>query len=289
MGEKKGKLRFKSLKINDKYHLGIFNDTTYEQIFYIRLNGRSVVITVAVSVFILIALTTVLIAFTPIKELIPGYPDREMRKTMQRNIFMIDSMENTIAEWNFYLDNSIKILSGNIPQIIQSPSDSTYKSKPFVDSRSKADSLFRQQIEREEQLNVNSNGINSGNKELWNMNLMTPLKGEIVSKFDIGTEHFGIDIVSTPNAVVTAIYDGTVIMSDRTVEPDNIIQIQHDNNLMSVYKHNAKLLKKQGSRVKAGDAIAIAGNSEESNSSSSLHLEIWYRGTPVNPEQYIVF
>jgi hypothetical protein len=289
MNGKKRKWGVNRLNLKDKYRLGIYNDTTYEQVFHFRLKGREVLVVIVISIILLVGLNTFFIAFTPVREFIPGYPNKETRKIMQNNVLKIDSLENVLVEWTHYWNNSIRVLSGNSTQIIQNPPDSNVVNKPFVDIRSKQDSLFRDRIEREERFDFNDNFPVKKNKNISELHLMTPLKGKITSKFNVGENHIGVDIVSSPNDVVVAILDGTVIMAEWTLETGNSILIQHSDNIISVYKHNAKLLKKQGNKVKAGDAIAIMGNSGELTYGPHLHFELWFNGIPIDPEQYIAF
>jgi murein DD-endopeptidase MepM/ murein hydrolase activator NlpD len=289
MKEKKKKWNFKWLNLKDKYRLGIYNDTTYEQIVHFRLKGREVLVTIVVSIVLLVSLNTFFIAFTPIREFIPGYPDKETRKIMQNNVLKIDSLENELVGWSIYWDNSIRVISGNSTQIIKNTPDSSYTNRPFQDVRSKEDSLFRDQIEKEERFDFGTDMSLRKGKDIFEIHFMPPLKGKITSSFNAGENHLGVDIVSSPNDVVVATLDGTVILSEWTLETGYVIQIQHSDNIISVYKHNAKLLKKQGSKVKAGDAIAIMGNSGELTSGHHLHFELWSKGVPLDPEQYIVF
>ncbi|MDR1887645.1 MAG: M23 family metallopeptidase [Prevotellaceae bacterium] len=290
MSEKKRKWNLKWLNFKDKYRLGIYNDTTYEQIFHFRLTGREVVVALVISIFLLVGLNTFFIAFTPLREYIPGYPDSETRRIMQNNVLKIDSLENEIAEWALYWDNSIRVVSGTGTQIVQNPPDSSIANKPFSDVRSKQDSAFRDLIEKEERFEFSTDfsSFNRG-KNLSEIHFMAPIRGKITSGFNVGENHLGIDIVSSPNDVVVATLDGTVILSEWTLKTGYNILVQHSDNIISVYKHNAKLLKKQGSRVKAGDAIAIMGNSGELTSGHHLHFELWCKGVPLDPEQYVVF
>ncbi|MDR2382702.1 MAG: M23 family metallopeptidase [Prevotellaceae bacterium] len=289
MNGKKIKWGINRLNLKDKYRLGIYNDTTYEQVFHFRLKGREVLVVIVISIILLVSLTTFFIAFTPVREFIPGYPSEETRKIMQSNVLKIDSLENVLVEWTHYWNNSIRVLSGNSTQIVQNPPDSNIVNKPFVDVRSKQDSLFRDRIEREERFDFKDNFPAKKSKNTSELHLMRPVKGKITSKFNVRENHIGVDIVSSPNDVVVATLDGTVIMAGWTLETGNSILIQHADNIISVYKHNAKLLKKQGSKVKAGDAIAIMGNSGELTYGPHLHFELWFNGIPIDPEQYIAF
>jgi hypothetical protein len=289
MKGKKKKWSIRSLNFKDKYLLGIFNENTYEEVFRIRLKGREVLVAVIIFIFLLISSNTFLIAFTPIRELIPGYPDKETRMIMQNNVLKIDSLENILTEWTLFWKNSIRVISGNSTQIIQNPPDSTSITKTFVDVRSRQDSLFRERIEQEERFDFNNNISAQRNRGVSDKHFMAPLRGKITSQFNAAENHTGIDVVSSPDDVVVATLDGTVIVAEWTLETGNSIVIQHADNIVSVYKHNAKLLKKQGSKVKTGDAIAIIGNSGELTYGPHLHFELWFNGIPLNPEHYIAF
>ena len=279
----------KKISLKDKYRLGVYNDTTYEQVFHFRLTGRGVLTVSAILMVVLIALTTVLIAFTPLRELIPGYPGSETRRSIQANVHKADSLEKVVLTWSRYIDNALKIIEGDNPSIVQILPDSSFKNIRFKDTRSKDDSLLRAEIEQDEQFDLAVNDKELKYSGLSGLYFFPPVKGEITSKFEPKYNHLGIDIATGPDQVVSATLDGTVIMADWTIETGNVIQIQHDDNLISVYKHNAKLLQKQGNRIKAGDAIAIVGNSGELTSGPHLHFELWYKGASLNPEQYILF
>ena len=278
----------KRLSLKDKYRLGIYNDTNYEEIFHFRLTGRGVLLSLALSAVVLTISVIILVAFTPLRKFVPGYPDDETRLAMRDNLLKTDSLVKVIDEWSRYINNTLRIVSGDNPTIIQNTLDSSYRNKPFRDIRSTDDSLMRVQVENEERFKLGT-GSEVRSKGLSGIHFFPPVKGEITNRFDAKSNHLGTDIATSPNEVVSATLDGTVILAEWTVETGNVIQIQHDNNLVSVYKHNAKLLQKQGNRVRAGDAVGIVGNSGELSSGAHLHFELWYNGVPLNPEQYLVF
>ncbi|MDR2563736.1 MAG: M23 family metallopeptidase [Prevotellaceae bacterium] len=288
MSKKRIRWHLKRLNLKDKYRLGIYNDTNYEEIFHFRLTGQGVLLSMTALAVIVVGFTIMLIAFTPLRKLIPGYPSDEMRLSMRDNLLKADSLDKAIDEWSYYLNNTLRIIAGDNPATMQNTPDSSFKNKSFRDVRSADDSILRAQVESEERFNLGT-GAENRSKDLSGIHFFPPVKGEITNGFDAKVNHLGIDVVTAPNQVVLATLDGTVIMSEWTVETGNVIQIQHDNNLVSVYKHNAKLLQKQGNRVKAGDAVAIVGNSGEFSSGTHLHFELWYKGAPLNPEQYVVF
>jgi murein DD-endopeptidase MepM/ murein hydrolase activator NlpD len=146
-------------------------------------------------------------------------------------------------------------------------------------------------VEQEEQYNlsVGTTGAERGTS-LANIHFFPPVKGIVSSNFDERTRHYATDIVTQPKAVVSSTLDGTVIMTGWTMETGFVMMIQHQNNLVSVYKHNARLLKETGDRVWAGEAISIVGDSGELYTSGQhLHFELWHNGEPLNPTDYIFF
>ena len=276
-------------KLKHKYRLVFFNDNTFEEVWHFRLSLLNVLsVTGTVSLF-LITIVTVLIAFTPLREFIPGYPNEDMRRTIVINSMRLDSLEKQIRMRDQYFANLNNLISGKEQIKYETPQDTskTYKNINFT--KSIHDSLLRQRIEEEEQFNFSVSVNNKVENSISEMHFFPPVKGIITNNYDAKESHFGIDIVGSPNEVVKATLDGTVIMATWTLETGNIIQIQHQNNIVSVYKHNANLLKKVGNQVKAGDAIAIIGNSGELSTGPHLHFELWYNGKPINPVEYIIF
>jgi murein DD-endopeptidase MepM/ murein hydrolase activator NlpD len=275
--------------LKHKYRLVFFNDNTFEEVWHLRLSLLNVLSVVGTVSLFLITIVTILIAFTPLREFIPGYPNENMRRTLVLNAIRLDSLEKQIRIRDQYFANLNTLISGREPIKYDTPQDSgkTYKNISFT--KSVHDSLLRQRIEEEEQFNFSVAANNKSENKISDMHFFPPVKGIITNNYNAKEGHFGIDIVGSPNEVVKATLDGTVIMASWTLETGYIIQIQHQNNILSVYKHNANLLKKVGSQVKAGDAIAIIGNSGELTTGPHLHFELWCNGKPINPLDYIVF
>jgi murein DD-endopeptidase MepM/ murein hydrolase activator NlpD len=288
--EKKEKRR-KALitKLKHKYRLVFFNDNTFEEVWHLRLSLLNVLSMVGTISLLLIILVTVLIAFTPLRELIPGYPNEDMRRTNVLNAIRLDSLEKQLHIRDQYFNNLNALISGGEPVKYEIPRDSTKSYKNIKFTKSVHDSLLRQRIEEEEQFNFSVPTNIKHESSISEMHFFPPVKGIITNGYNAKENHLGIDIVGSPNEVVKATIDGTVIMASWTIETGYIIQIQHQNNVVSVYKHNANLLKKVGSTVKTGDAIAIIGNSGELTTGPHLHFELWYNGKPVNPADYIIF
>ncbi|MCK7537194.1 MAG: M23 family metallopeptidase [Marinilabiliales bacterium] len=169
--------------------------------------------------------------------------------------------------------------------------DSTRDYSNIVFRKSAEDSVFRSRVEQEEKYNLTSGTTGSARgTSLASIHFFPPVKGVVSSNFDLRTRHYAIDIVTQPKAVVSSTLDGTVIMTGWTMETGFVMMIQHSNNIVSVYKHNASLLKEMGDRVWAGEAISIVGDSGELYTSGPhLHFELWHNGEPLDPAQYIFF
>ena len=252
------------------------------------------VLSIAGTIFIiLVGGSMALVMFTPLRVLVPGYPTDAMRQQITASVIRLDSLEYEIHLRDRYIYTVNAIVAGREPELIDAGTENkTINYDNIIFTRSEQDSLLRRHVEEEERFNfVMQTPTVSPSVEAFisRIHFFKPVDGVVSSKFNLNNNHFGVDIVAAPNAVVKAIYDGTVIMSAWTLETGYVIHIQHTANIISVYKHNAHRLKRQGDRVKAGDAIAIVGNSGELSTGPHLHLEIWQNGIPVNPEDFIVF
>jgi murein DD-endopeptidase MepM/ murein hydrolase activator NlpD len=276
-------------RLADKYRLIIYNDNTFEEVGSLKLKGFNLLWIFGALAFILVTLTFILIAYTSIREFIPGYPSSKEKREIVMNAIKLDSLEHEIKLRDAYFANMQNILLGKDTFKTGDKKDSI-KIKNIKFTKSKSDSLLRKTVE-EEQLNVFSNDAKGGlgSTSTYQLHFFTPLKGVITNKFNPMNGHYGLDIVAGPNEVIKSVLDGTVILATWTLETGYVIQIQHSNNLVSVYKHNAELLKSVGTHVSAGEPIAIVGNSGEITTGPHLHFELWYNGQPVNPEDYIVF
>ena len=278
------------LRLLHKYRLVILKESTFEEIGFVRLSWLNIISITGTLLILVIVLTYSIIAYTSIRERIPGYPDAEMRNNIVHNALRLDSLETELKYRDQYFTNLSLIITGGEPNDFIDRGGDTGTFKPTIQyTRSSADSFLRREAELSDKIGFSPNIENKETVKLEKLHFFSPVRGLVTNSFDPLTNHFGADIVATPNAVVKAMLDGTVILATWTIETGNVIQIQHDLNLISVYKHNAELLKKIGMRVKAGDAIAIVGNSGELTTGPHLHLELWQNGVALNPEEYIVF
>ncbi len=293
MEDKKGSL-LKRLqkKMNDKYRLVIMNDTTLERKFSFRLTRMNVFVAVGALVMILVIATTFLIAYTPLREYIPGYGDVSMQKELYALVQKADSLQTEVILREKYMQNIRDVINGKDFSMknIQKPSDTAKKDYNNLDvSKSKEDSLLRQEFEELDQYSLMTPGIQGSDPTISNYFFFTPVQGTITNGFNPAARHYGIDIVAQKNDAVKAVLDGTVLFSTWTLKTGYVIAIQHQSDIISLYKHNSALLKREGDYVKAGDPIAIVGNSGEVTTGPHLHFELWYKGKAVNPREYITF
>ena len=289
MAEKKNKKWFRKLK--SRYRLVVMNDETYEEKASFNLRPLNVFVTLGLSIILLVILTTFLIAFTALREYIPGYADLKTQRRVFNLVLRTDSMEKELAARDIYIANIRNVINGTAGTDQDNPLagdpakyDTIHKLR-----KSQEDSLLRAEIESRDQysLSVGDNGslVNSIRSFLF----FPPLKGTVTNRFDPVTRHYGVDIVSKPDEVIKATLDGTVLLANFTSETGWVIGIQHSNNLFSWYKHNSALLKKVGDFVKAGEVIAVIGNSGELSSGPHLHFELWFNGSAVDPQKYVSF
>jgi len=276
-------------RLKHKYRLVILNDDTFEEKISLRLSQLNVFVVVGLSSLVLILLVIMLIAFTPLKEFIPGYANVNIRKKGVENFFKSDSIAVVLAENNLYIDNIKHIIQGEpITFDDKAIVDSTVNYTSIKNEPVEEDSLLRNMIETEEKYNLfNRLGSTPGN--ISSFIFLQPLKGAVTNRFNIKKQHFGIDVVAPKNEAIKATLDGTVIFAEWTVETGYVIQLQHSDNIVSIYKHNSVLHKKVGDHIKAGEVIAIVGNSGELSTGPHLHFELWYNGMPINPEDYMMF
>lgn len=276
-------------RLKHKYRLVILNDDTFEEKVSLRLSQLNVFVVVGISSLLLVLLVILLIAFTPLKEFIPGYANVNIRKQGVENFLKSDSIEVALAENNLYIDNIKHIIQGELIELDnETIIDSLASYEGIKNEPIEEDSVLRNMIETEEKYNLfNKAGSTPGN--ISSFIFLQPLKGTVTNRFNMQQRHYGIDIVAPKNEAIKATLDGTVIFAEWTVETGYVIQLQHADNIVSIYKHNSVLHKKVGDYVKAGEVVAIVGNSGELSTGPHLHFELWHNGIAINPEDYMMF
>ncbi len=274
-------------KLRNKYRLVILNDDTFEEKLSLKLSRLNVFLISGFGIVFLIAATTLLIAFTPLREYIPGYSSTELRKQANELTLTTDSLQQQLTFNQRYLLNLKNIISGK-PIINFSDTavaDSTITAE-LNKSISREDSILRNMVEEEERFNLDA-GTSESKLPLSGISFFIPVKGLVTNDFDVEQDHYGVDIVARKNEVIKATQDGIVVFNGWTAETGHVLVLQHRQNFLSIYKHNSALLKKEGELVKVGEPIAIIGNSGELSSGPHLHFELWYNGNAVNPRDYI--
>lgn len=275
-------------QIRFKYKLSFFNENTLEEVWSFRLSQLSAFIILGLFAFLLVLFTSIIIITTPIRNYLPGYLDVEVRKAIVDNALRADSLEQVIAVQAFYFDNISAILSGTMEvDSIPGIDSLAYANANYDIPRSQQELDFVKNFEDEERFNLST--INPNQPATETTFLFKPATGIISSSYEPEAGHYGIDLVTAPKETVLSVLDGTVIYTGYDINFGNVIQIQHRNGFLSIYKHNEMLLKRSGDPVRAGEAIAIVGNTGNLTTGPHLHFELWYRGTSLNPEDYIVF
>lgn len=276
-------------RLRQKYRLVILNDSSFEEKFSLRLTPGGILILVSAVTIFMSFLVISLIAFTPIREYIPGYGDVTNQKELIKLSVKADSLEYLMDAKNWYIDNLNNVLNGNISaDESKLDRDSAKKYQNVNVKPSKNDSVLRQEIESQDKFSLTL-GNKNNSTGISGYFFFSPVKGMVTHSFNMAEGHFGVDVAAKENEFIKAALDGTVVFASWTANDGYVIQLQHGNNLMSVYKHNSDLTKNVGDHVKAGEPIAIIGNTGESSTSTHLHFELWYNGTPVNPQDYILF
>jgi len=272
-----------------KYRFVILNSENFEERLSFNISRLNVFLLSCVTITLLMGGTALVIAFSPLREYIPGYTSTNIRRQVVTLNQLSDSLNTELINRERYLQNIKNIIEG---RDIDTNTSSSWKrmsaQEEITVDRTPEDSLLREQVEAEEKFNFFGT-TNMDNQSVENLLFFVPVKGLVTQSFNIEDEHYGVDVVTKENELIKSTLSGVVVFSSWTSETGNVIAVQHENNLLSIYKHNSVLLKDQGERVVAGEAIAIIGNSGKWSSGPHLHFELWYNNNPVNPEQYILF
>jgi len=287
MAEQKKKLVH---KLKSKYRLVIMRETSFEEVWQMKLSRMNVINALAASLFIYTIIVVMLVVYTPLKQLIPGYPTAEVTRNIRMNALRLDSLDYQLSLKDQFIENLITIVNGGQPKT-HSTDEGAAKitTRNISDNRSSDDSLLRIDVEKAQRFNVSPQSGGTDTRNLNQLYFFPPVRGLVMAHFDYAKGHYGVDVATASNQGIKAVLDGTVILSDFTNETGFTIQIQHDHNLVSVYKHNKELFKKVGDRIKAGEVIATVGNTGELTTGPHLHFELWHLGKPLDPEHFIAF
>lgn len=272
------------------FRLSIIDDQSHKQLWTVHFTRTSMFITVTTVTVVLCAVIFSIIAYTPIRTFIPGYPDARSKRAAIQNAITIDSLETVIYKWGLYSENLKRVMAGMDPVRIDSLVNAgmaAASTQADMSEIQRKDSILREKVKEEEQFGISA-GRDKRQLPIEGVHFFCPLKGVISQGYDpIG--HPYIDITAPQGSVVKAILDGTIIHAGWSEEYGHTIQIQHEGDIISIYRHNEKVLKKSGEKVTAGSPIALVGNSGSTSTGTHLHLELWHKGEAVDPSIYINF
>lgn len=283
----------KNESLKSKFRFVILNDETFEEKFALTLTRTNVWLFFSITAFTLIFLTASAIIYTPLKYFIPGFGDYNYRTQILQLEFKTDSLRREMQGREVWLQNVMDIAEGKIDSVkpAKTNNGSLDKSNVSLTEVSAEEQELRQQVEAEESFSLSAAASqnDASMQQIKQMHPMKPVDGSVTDEYNAQIAHYGIDIAAKASEPVKAMLDGKVISADYTLETGYVITIQHSSDLISVYKHNSRLFKKSGDLVKAGEVIAIVGNTGEFSSGPHLHFEIWHQGKSLNPRDYIVF
>jgi murein DD-endopeptidase MepM/ murein hydrolase activator NlpD len=274
-----------SQRLLNKYRLVVLNEATYEERLSYKLSRLNIFLFFSLIAILIIISTICLIAFTSVKEYIPGYDSTVLRTNAVKNIETLDSLTLVIEKNQDFINSIGSVILGETTK-----SEAQKEIKVRIDISdiefkvNQEDSLLRKVVEKEDRFNV----LESATSKVKYV-LISPIFGQVTSRFDYGIKHFGTDIAVPINSPVKSIAKGAVVLAEWTVQTGYVIVIEHAYGLTSVYKHNDSGLISQGDLVEPGQVIALSGNTGELTTGPHLHFELWREGIPVNPENYVSF
>ncbi len=265
-------------------------DTTFEEVWFMRLSRLNVIAVISSAIIVTTALVVALIVYTPLKEMIPGYPDAEMTRNIRLNALRLDSLDYQLYLKDQFIESITTIMNGGEPVDFETThAETPVGSENIQDYKSKEDSILRIEVEEQQRYNLSLFDTSNESKKLSALYFFPPVQGTVIGQFNADMKHYGVDIAASGDLMVKSVLDGTILMADYTVETGHIVVIQHENELVSVYKHNETLFKRPGDVVLAGQSIAKVGNSGRITTGPHLHFELWQNGIAINPQTYISF
>ena len=287
MSEKRRKRQILKKKLFTKNRLVILNEDSFEEIFSLRLTLMNVFVVATVGAILIITTTTFIIAFTPLREFIPGYASDELKRNATQLALKSDSLSNSIRKNEAYITSIKRILTGDL-DYAKFSKDSIYatqlENKPEENKASAAELELRNQVALEDKYNLFEKA-----QPKVSVVLFAPVKGSITEGFSLRNKHFAVDIALAKDTPIKSILNGSVIFADWTPSTGNVIIIRHNNGFLSVYKHAASLTKNQGDVVRTGEVIALAGSTGKESTGVHLHFELWKDGYAIDPTQFIEF
>lgn len=277
-------------RLHFKYRLSVMNENTLEEVWNIKASMFSGGVLFLLFAISLVAVTSFLIIATPIRYYLPGYLDAEVREKALRAAIRVDSLQQQLNYQEAYINNLKNVFTGvlDVDSVKITDTISVSENDPLL-KRTEKEKVFVDRYEDKERYNLSViSPTASGPME--GVVFFKPLKGLVISKFNPSNDRYGIDLKVASQETVLAVLEGTVVFSGYDFTTGYTMQIQHKNGFVSIYKNNTLLLKKVGDKVRTGEAIAVIGDGKaKDNADLVLGFELWYKGNPVNPEDYIAF
>ena len=281
------KLKEIAVYLRERNKLSLRNVRTGQEIWHVFVSRINMVLAVVALLLVVFVAVLTTVAYTPVLDLIPGYPGSRSREALIANIMKLDSLSAEVSRWEEYHANFARILDGQVPV---AGSDTTRRQgvKGTVSARIGLDSVLRGEMTAEGSPYRLADGSTARTRAEVTFEMLPPVKGMITKSFSPKTGVYGVEIAPAPNQVVLAVLDGTVILNSWNPETGNIVVIQHGGNMVSIYKQVAKVMKSTGEHIRAGEPVAVTGALTD-NKIPHITFELWYNGTAVDPENYIVF
>lgn len=288
MAKKKRKSKLLWQKLLNKRRLIVLNEDTFEETFSLKLNLMNVFIVATLGAIFLIGITTYIIAFTPLRQYIPGYASTQLKQDAMNLAIQSDSLENIIKENNAYISSVRKVLTGDLEYAKFNKDSIIAAEKQNINEQellaSDAENILLEKVKQEDKFNVFESS-----KPKVNFVLFPPAEGKIIQAYNAKNKHLAVTLALVKNTPIKSVATGTIVFADWTPSFGYVMIIRHQDGILSVYKNTGNLTKKQGDIVKSGEVVALAGNSINPNASITLHFELWKDGFPIDPTQFINF
>jgi murein DD-endopeptidase MepM/ murein hydrolase activator NlpD len=288
MSEKRLKRKILKKKLFTKNRLVILNEETFEEVFSLRLTLMNVFVVATIGAVLIIFVTTYIIAFTPLREYIPGYASTKLKKDATELALKSDSLANALKKNEAYIASIKKVLTGDLDFAkFSKDSITTSDLEPVSEEDlkiSKAELKLREEVAREDKFNLFEKA-----KPKTGVVLFPPIKGMVTEKFNPKIKHYAVDVAVAKNTPIKSILNGTVIFADWTPTTGNVVIIRHNNGFISAYKHAASVTVSQGDKVRSGEVVALAGSTGQESTGVHLHFELWKDGYPIDPSVFIEF
>ncbi|BAV95439.1 murein hydrolase activator EnvC family protein [Ichthyobacterium seriolicida] len=279
------KLKIFLKKILHPYIFSVVNGDTLKERISIKIKPLYVLLLCFISVILIVSITSIFIAFTNLKEYIPGYDSGGIRRKAFSTIEKIDFLDKEVSLNTNYINSIKKILKDSIE--IDSEIDEQELKKQMsnnIDLSIKEGELeFRKEVEISDQYNLFKD-----EGKYSDIVFFSPIKGNVIKKYDIKNSPY-VSISCEANSPVKSVADGVVLLTDWTLENGFIIVIKHKQNFISIYRNNVVLKKERGDFVETGEIIASSGIVNALSDEVYLNFELWLNNYPVNPENYIIF